>query len=39
MRDVILDEPITIDEDEDRVAERSEDRRSIVRSHKIFSKS
>ena len=39
MRDVALDEPIAIDEDEDRVVARSEDGKSIVRSHKVFAKS
>ncbi|KAI4621131.1 uncharacterized protein J4E87_006759 [Alternaria ethzedia] len=39
MRHVALNEPIAIDEDEDRVVARSEDGKSIVRSHKVFAKS
>jgi len=39
MRDVALNEPVAIDEDEDRVVARSEDGKSIVRSHKVFAKS
>jgi len=45
MPGVALDEPIAIDEnedeneDEDRVVARSEDGKSIVRSHKVFAKS
>jgi len=37
--DVALDEPVAIEKDEDRVVARSEDGKSIVRSHKVFAKS
>ena len=39
MPGVALDEPVAIDEDEDRVVARSEDGKSIVRSHEVFVRS